>query len=51
MNLADRPEYQEVKHELVRKMWRFAVASDDFILNPYPTVALAPWGPADALQE
>jgi arylsulfatase A-like enzyme len=48
-NLADQQEYQEIKHELVRKMWRFAAREDDIIFNPYGTVALAPWGPADAL--
>jgi arylsulfatase A-like enzyme len=48
-NLADQPEYQAIKHELVQKMWRCAAREDDIIFNPYGTVALAPWGPADAL--
>jgi arylsulfatase A-like enzyme len=51
VNLAPRREYDEVKHELVRKMWRFAAGVDDHIFNSYATVALAPWGPADALAE
>lgn len=47
-NLADHPEHTEVKRELVQKMWRFAGDTQDHIFNPYATVALAPWGPADA---
>ena len=50
-NLAADPAYEEVKHELCRRMWRFAAQQDDGkIFNPYPTTAKAPWGPADALQ-
>lgn len=49
VNVADRPEYQAVKHALVRKMWQFAAREKDIIFNQYGTVALAPWGPADAL--
>jgi arylsulfatase A-like enzyme len=48
VNLADRRDYDEVKRDLVRKMWRFAGQTDDHIFNPYATVAMAPWGPADA---
>ena len=49
-NLARDPAYEEIKHELVRRMWRFAAEqNDELIMNPYYTVALAPWGPADAL--
>jgi hypothetical protein len=48
VNLASRREYDEVKRDLVRKMWRFAAETDDHIFNPYATVAFAPWGPADA---
>lgn len=51
VNLAERPEYDDVKHDLVRKMWRFAGQTSDHIFNQYATVALAPWGPADALLE
>jgi hypothetical protein len=32
-------------------MRRFAAAQGDHIFNPYPSVALAPWGPADALRD
>ncbi len=50
VNLADRPEYEEVKRELVRRMWEFAAGeADELIFNPYPTVALAPWGPGEGL--
>jgi arylsulfatase A-like enzyme len=49
VNLSEQTEYQEVKRDLVRRMWRFAAREEDIIFNPYGTVALAPWGPADAL--
>jgi arylsulfatase A-like enzyme len=50
VNLADRPEHDDAKRDLVRRMWRFAAREgDDRLFNPYATVALAPWGPADAL--
>lgn len=48
VNLAGSPDYDGVKHDLVQRMWRFATATDDHIFSPYPTVALAPWGPGDA---
>ena len=49
-NLAQCPEYEPAKHDLVRRMWRFAAEEEDnLIFNAYGTVALAPWGPADAL--
>lgn len=51
VNLSDHPDYQEVKRDLVRRMWRFAGREDDIIFNPYATVAFAPWGPADALRD
>ena len=50
VNRSDDPAYAAIKHELVRRMWRFAAEQgDELIMNPYYTVALAPWGPADAL--
>ena len=49
VNLAGRGDYDEVKRDLVRKMWQFAAETDDHIFNAYATVAFAPWGPADAL--
>ncbi|MCB0160442.1 MAG: DUF4976 domain-containing protein, partial [Caldilineaceae bacterium] len=50
-NVADDPAYAAVKHDLVRQMWQFAAVQEDIIFNPYGTVGLAPWGPADALAE
>jgi arylsulfatase A-like enzyme len=49
VNLSEHPDYQDVKRDLVRRMWRFAAREDDHVFNPYYTVAMAPWGPADAL--
>ena len=49
VNVAEDPAYNEIKHELVQRMWHFAAKEEDIIFNPYGTVALAPWGPADAL--
>lgn len=50
VNVAEQDEYQDIKRDMVRRMWRFAAREDDnLIFNPYGTVALAPWGPADAL--
>jgi arylsulfatase A-like enzyme len=48
-NLAEDPDYEDVKRDLVRRMWRFAQRTGDHIFSAYPTVALAPWGPGDAL--
>ena len=49
-NRSNDPAYTATKHDLVRRMWRFAAEqNDELIMNPYYTVALAPWGPADAL--
>ncbi len=50
-NVAEQPEYAEAKRDLVGRMWRFAAREDDIIFNPYATVALAPYGPADAFRE
>lgn len=51
-NLDRDPAYDDIKRELVREMWRFAAAEkDELIFNPYGTVALAPFGPADAFRE
>lgn len=44
-NLADKEEYEEVKKELIRELWKWAKKTDDIIFNPYPTVALIPYGP------
>ncbi|NLO05997.1 MAG: DUF4976 domain-containing protein, partial [candidate division WS1 bacterium] len=38
-------ELNEVRREMLGRMWRFAAARDDTIFNPYFTVALTPYGP------
>lgn len=51
VNRVNDPTLTDVKRELVRKMWRFAYQEqDERIFNGYGTVALAPWGPGDALE-
>ena len=49
-NVSDDPDYAEVKRELVGLMWRFAYEEDDTAINPYITVSLAPYGPAEAFR-
>lgn len=49
-NLADDPAYADVKRAMVQRMWRLAAACGDTIFNPYPTTALAPYGPAVAFE-
>jgi arylsulfatase A-like enzyme len=49
-NLAGDRAWDATKRELARKMWQFAADQhDDMLFNSYGTVALAPWGPADAI--
>ena len=49
-NVADEPSYQQSKRDLCGRMWRFACHEDDTAINPYVTVALAPYGPAEAFR-
>ncbi|MBN2391454.1 MAG: sulfatase-like hydrolase/transferase [Anaerolineae bacterium] len=49
-NVSDDPTYAEVKRELCGRMWRFAYEEDDTAINPYITVGLAPYGPAEAFR-
>jgi len=49
-NLADDPAYEAVKREMCGRMWRFAYQEDDTAINPYITVGLAPYGPAEAFR-
>ena len=49
-NVADDPAYAEVKREMCGRMWRFAYEEDDAAINPYITVGLAPYGPAEAFR-
>jgi len=49
-NVVDDPAYEAVKRDLCRRMWRFAHREDDTAINPYITVGLAPYGPAEAFR-
>jgi len=49
-NVSERPEYQGLKKDLVKRMWQTALAEEDIITNPYATVAMAPWGPGIAME-
>ena len=49
-NVSDDPSYEAVKRELCGRMWRFAYREDDSAINPYITVGLAPYGPAEAFR-
>jgi len=40
----------EVRQELLGKMWRFALRENDIIFNGYPPVALATYGPTVGLR-
>lgn len=44
-NVAHRPEYRSVKRELYARMWATAAQTGDRIFSPYPTAALAEFGP------
>lgn len=49
VNLSAIATYDDIKRELVARMWRFAAENEDeLIFNDYGTVALAPWGPTSA---
>jgi arylsulfatase A-like enzyme len=50
-NLAKDPTYDDVKRQMCARMWRFAFREDDSAINPYITVGLAPYGPAEAFRE
>ncbi|MBN1934762.1 MAG: sulfatase-like hydrolase/transferase [Anaerolineae bacterium] len=49
-NLASDSAYAGVVREMCRRMWQFAYEQDDAAINPYITVGLAPYGPAEAFQ-
>lgn len=48
-NLAGKNDYEAVKRELCRRMWRFARREQDAATNGYITVGLAPYGPGEAI--
>jgi arylsulfatase A-like enzyme len=49
-NLASNPAYECQKRRMVQRMWTFAHDEDDSAINPYITVSLAPYGPAEAFR-
>ncbi|MBT5872094.1 MAG: hypothetical protein HOH43_01645 [Candidatus Latescibacteria bacterium] len=49
-NIADNDDYDDVKRDLVKRMWQTALDQNDIISNPYATVAMAPWGPGIAFE-
>ena len=50
-NVAADPAYADAKRTLCRRLWQFAHREDDAAINSYITVALAPWGPAEAFRD
>ncbi len=40
-------ELEQVRRDMLRRIWRFAMQEQDPMANPYATVAMAPWGPAE----
>jgi arylsulfatase A-like enzyme len=40
------PELNEIRKEMLGKMWAFAEKEDDVIFSPFPPVAVSPFGPA-----
>jgi arylsulfatase A-like enzyme len=51
VNLAKDPELEAVKRQMCARMWRFAHQEGDTAINPYITVGLAPYGPAEAFRK
>lgn len=49
-NVSENPAYAQIKRDMVRRMWRFARREGDAAINPYITVGLAPYGPAEAFR-
>ncbi|MBP2356082.1 arylsulfatase A-like enzyme [Kribbella aluminosa] len=43
--------FRPVVHDLYGRLWRFVLAHDDEILNPYILTALATYGPLDQLRQ
>jgi arylsulfatase A-like enzyme len=44
-NRYDDPAYEPVKRDLVGRLWRWALETDDVIMSHYPMNALLPYGP------
>lgn len=50
VNQAGNPAYNQVKRELVKRLWQFARSENDAAIDGYITVGLAPWGPGIAFE-
>jgi hypothetical protein len=50
VNLIGGPPYKYVERDMMRRIWRFARQEQDTMINPYITVGLAHWGPAEAFR-
>lgn len=50
-NVADDPAYESIKRALCQRLWQFAYQENDTAINPYITVSLWPYGPAEAFRE
>ncbi len=50
-NLITDPDYDDIKIELIKEMWKWCVKTDDILFDPYPTSALIPYGPLIYLNE
>lgn len=50
-NLASNPNFEDIKRQMCARMWRFAFREEDTVINPYITVGLAPYGPAEAFRD
>jgi arylsulfatase A-like enzyme len=44
-NLNEDPAYEPVRRDLVGRLWRWALETDDVIMSQYPMNALLPYGP------
>ena len=51
VNLAAHPAHREVTRQMCRRLWKFARAEGDELINDYFTVGLAPFGPAEAFRD
>lgn len=47
-NLQADPTYQDVKRDLIARLWRWALNTGDVINNAYPLNAIIPYGPGIA---
>ena len=50
VNLIEDPSYTPVVRDMCGRMWRFAHRERDSMINPYITVGLVPYGPAEAFR-